>query len=139
MLADQSWEPEFTMPEVMKDGVRVPSQPEKEASNLNLDWRKRVSFTAELEPMSMNRFDCRLTVLPEQPRPQFNHDAAGNSLFDNGTLRLVNNKDTGRVDSYRVNGVELLAHGAFSLETVPDSHDLSMMAAPRFTGLGDIS
>ena len=45
MLADQNWKKEFTLPVVMKDGVPIPSQPEKEASNLNLDWRKRVSLS----------------------------------------------------------------------------------------------
>lgn len=132
MLADQNWKKEFTLPVVMKDGVPIPSQPEKEASNLNLDWRKRVSFTAELAPMSMSRFDCCLQTVPEKPKPRLERDAAGNAVFDNGEMRLIINGSTGCVDSYRVGGVEQVKPGAFRLDIVEDIPDPWFMRACAF-------
>jgi alpha-mannosidase len=45
----------------------LPVQPEKEASNLNLEWRKKVVFAARLEPARMNRFTCRLERRSSRP------------------------------------------------------------------------
>ncbi|MEW5901632.1 MAG: alpha-mannosidase, partial [Acidobacteriota bacterium] len=50
----------YLIPQIYGDGRLLPSQPEKEASNLNLEWRKKVVFEAELAPGRINRFHCRL-------------------------------------------------------------------------------
>ena len=38
MLADQNWTPNFTAGTVYQNGVALPTQMEKEASSMNLDW-----------------------------------------------------------------------------------------------------
>jgi hypothetical protein len=47
---------------VCRDGRPLPTQVEKELSNVPVEWRKRVVFEAELGPSQMNRFNCRLTT-----------------------------------------------------------------------------
>lgn len=70
MLEDQNWQAEFSLPVVYQNGVRLSGQAEKEQSNLNLDWRKRIVFHAELAPSSMNRFDCKIELLSSKPTPE---------------------------------------------------------------------
>ncbi len=49
-LPDQNWRNSFTTLEVFDGEIALPTQVEKELSNLNLDWRKRVVFTARVGP-----------------------------------------------------------------------------------------
>lgn len=122
MLADQNWKEEFTIAKVWRDGVELPSQIEKEQSNLPLDWRKRVVFAAELQPGQMNRFDCKLEVVPSRPAPLL-QSQNGKLSFDNGAMQVEINTATGLVDRYAVNGVEMLKPGACSLLVVADNED----------------
>lgn len=131
MLADQNWNEEFSMPVVFQDGARIPSQPEKEFSNLTLDWRKRVVFHAELAPSSMNRFDCRIELLPRKPQPQLNPDQ-GVYRFATGELEVVINAFTGLMDRYRVQGVDYLKPGAFLPQVIADNEDPWRMDTNRF-------
>ncbi|MDX9982419.1 MAG: glycoside hydrolase family 38 C-terminal domain-containing protein [Lentisphaeria bacterium] len=120
-LADQNWEPTFTVPTVHRDGVAIPSQVEKELSNLNLDWRKRVVFAAELAP-GMNRFDCRLARVPERPRPELR--AEGDRIrFRTPEIEAEISTVSGLLASWRVAGAEQLAGEAFRPLVVADSDD----------------
>jgi alpha-mannosidase len=135
-LADQNWNSEFSMPEVYWDGVRLPAQAEQEASNLNLDWRKRVVFAADLEPMKMNRFDCRIRVLPHKPLPALAADT-GWITFDNGEMEVVINARTGWIDTYCVNGRDIVRPGmceALVIEDDPDSWGSSVRSFPKVIG-----
>lgn len=122
MLADQNWKEEFTDIAVYQGETRLPSQVEKERSNLPLDWRKRVVFRAELAPMQMNRFDCRLNVLPAKPVPAC-PDAGGRYVFDNSRLHVEIDKSSGLMTSYRVDGREYLSDDALKLLVVRDCED----------------
>jgi len=122
MLEDQNWKEEFSLPVVYRDGVRLRSQAEKEMSNLNLDWRKRVAFEAELAPSSMNRFDCRIEMLERKPAPQLK-EQNGRFIFETGELRVVVNARTGLVDEYVANGVSLLQPNAFAPLVIQDNED----------------
>ena len=56
MLADQNWsQEEFYDVKIYVNGKEIPCQLEKESSNVPLDWRKRIVFTLEMQPFSMNR------------------------------------------------------------------------------------
>jgi alpha-mannosidase len=66
-MADQNWSDTWTVFEVFRDGERVPAQVEREASNINLDWRKCVVFEGTLDPGSINRFDARQKILDRRP------------------------------------------------------------------------
>ncbi|SDW41378.1 alpha-mannosidase [Paenibacillus sp. CF384] len=131
MLADQNWKDEFSMPVVYQDGKRIPSQPEKEHSNINLDWRKRAVFYAELAPSSMNRFDCRIEMLPAKPQPQLEVDKQA-IRFSNGRMEAVINTSTGLLDAYLVDGVSYVKERAFQPIVVADNEDPWRMDTNRF-------
>ncbi len=120
-LADQRWMGDFSIPTAYRDGSPLPSQLEREVSNLPLDWRKRVVFRARLEPAQMNRFDCRMDLAPERPQPA---QISGDLLeFSNETVRVTIDSRTGLLSGYAVNGVEMLGPGAFRPLVMMDTPD----------------
>ncbi|MCE5280072.1 MAG: glycoside hydrolase family 38 C-terminal domain-containing protein [Planctomycetaceae bacterium] len=122
-LADQDWTGQFTQPTVHQDGHPLPCQVEKEDSNLSLDWRKRVAFYAELQPLQVNRFDCTLEVLPGgKPKPEL-IEKDGAFTFRSERLEVVINAGTGLMDRYRVDGVDYLAGGAMAPLVMKDTDD----------------
>ncbi|RAV00992.1 alpha-mannosidase [Paenibacillus sp. YN15] len=131
MLEDQNWQEEFSMPVVFQEGRRLPCQPEKELSNLNLDWRKRVVFQAELAPFAMNRFDCRMEMLAAKPVPELKQ-TDGSFLFHTDRLQVRINGATGLMDEYAADGVPLLAPGGFAPLVLADNEDPWRMDTCRF-------
>jgi alpha-mannosidase len=121
-LADQNWKEEFTLPIIYQNGLKIPSQPEKELSNLNLDWRKRVVFKAELEPGQMNRFDVKLEIVPAKPAPKL-FPENGLLKFKTKELEVDINCKTGLVDRYSINGEEYLKPNAFTPLVMEDNDD----------------
>ena len=65
-LADQNWSEEFCYkPRVFTEsGEEIECQQIKEASTLNLDWRKRIVFKAKLKPLTITRFSVRTEKTP---------------------------------------------------------------------------
>ncbi len=104
------------------NGRSVPTQIEKEASNIPLDWRKRIVFEAKLEPMQMNRFDCRPVVRPTKPTPMLVEEQ-GRLVFDNGKLCVIFNVLTGLMESLKVKGQEYLAKPACEACVLADDED----------------
>jgi len=131
MLADQNWKDEFTLPVVHAGGRRIPSQAEKELSNLNLDWRKRTVFRATLQPGQMNRFDCTLKVLPQRPQPQL-EEKDGQFTFATDELQVTVNTATGLIDRYCTGGVEYLRPNAFLPLVIEDNDDPWGMTVQQF-------
>ncbi|MGC9467135.1 MAG: glycoside hydrolase family 38 C-terminal domain-containing protein [Anaerolineae bacterium] len=121
-LADANWEDVYTQVQVMNAGVPLPTQVEKELSNLSLDWRKRVIFEAELAPSQMNRFDCQLETLPKKPQVSLVEED-GAFHFETERLDVVINAETGLVDRYEVDGVSYLAPNAFAALVLADNED----------------
>lgn len=107
---------------VYKDGKLLPCQHEKEESNVDNDWSKRIAFRAELKPMTMNRFDCRCEIIDEGPEPKTKKDN-GKLVFENDRMKFVVNAETGLVDKYEVDGTDLLSAGAFQPVAVDDNED----------------
>ncbi|HNX15008.1 MAG TPA: glycoside hydrolase family 38 C-terminal domain-containing protein [Oscillospiraceae bacterium] len=105
-----------------ENGNALPCQNEKESSNLPLDWAKKVTFTATLPPMSVSRFNIVNKVVFGDFRMPMQ---AENGLFsfDNGTLSVKINTETGLMDSYCVNGKEYLKPGAAKLLVIADTVD----------------
>jgi alpha-mannosidase len=130
-LADQNWEETFSSPVVYQGENRLACQTEQELSNLNLDWRKRVVFRAELLPSQMNRFDCALEVLPARPTPTLPVEGQ-HFVFRNAELQVLINRQTGLVDRYRVNGIDFLKPNAFLPLVVEDNEDSWGMTTDRF-------
>lgn len=118
MLADQNWTDSYTHI-IVKDenGNEIPSQCIEEESNLALDWRKRVTFQAEVPPMSMRRYGAYARVLPEKPGAK-----CADTVFDNGHKRVVIDGKTGLLTSFALDGKEYV-HDAFSLCAFDDNPD----------------
>jgi alpha-mannosidase len=110
----------------------LPTQVEKELSNLNLDWRKRVVFHARLAPSCINRFDCRPRPNPLQRRhPQ----PPGDIHFRTAELEVVINAQTGLMDAYRVGGVNYLEANACNPLVMLDDPDPWGMRNRRYRNL----
>lgn len=125
-LQDQNWnENEVTMVTVRDSkGNRLPSQNEKEACTFSLDWRKRVCFRAELEPMSINRFDCELHV-ENYPKRKIEPctETADHFTFDNGRMQVLISKNTGLIDKYCVDGADMLNPESAKITVFKDNED----------------
>lgn len=121
MLWDQNWADEFSMPQVLQDSKAIPTQCEKENSNLNLDWRKRVTFHTTLLPMQMNRFDCTYTKMPRKPAPETREDDR-HLYLENDRVCVRIGKGSGYAESYTVDGCELLSAPCV-LHVVQDDSD----------------
>ena len=133
MLHDQNWEPFVIVPRIYKDGVELPSQCEKEASTIPLDWRKRLVFRATLDPMTITRFDINLDKRADEnpvPRCGGNEDEF---IFNNGTMEAHVSKKSGLLTSYRVGGKEYLTSPVRPV-MVEDTCDPWGMTVSRFDG-----
>ena len=131
-LADQNWNDTFTNAQVYQGRKRLPGQIEKELGNLPLDWRKRVAFLADLQPSQMNRFDCRLEVLPQKPPLTPLDPATGVFTFANGDMEVAISLKTGLMDRFCVGGVEYLKAPAGEALVIQDSEDAWGMLVRRF-------
>jgi alpha-mannosidase len=129
-----NWSGGYQFPQIYSDERPLPSQPEKEASNLNVEWRKKVVFAAELEPARINRFVCRLERQPHKPVPQLKEER-GCLHFRTNELEVSINTRTGLIDRYRVHGRDFLAEGAFAPLIINDSADPWGMTVKRFRDL----
>ena len=70
MLENQNWnEAVRYTPHVYFQGKELACQTIKEESTLNLDWRKKVVFDGKLAPMSLTRFEIKVTADPRKPIP----------------------------------------------------------------------
>jgi alpha-mannosidase len=117
--------------QVYQDGVAIPTQVERELSNLPIDWRKRVIFAAELEASQMNRFDCTITEIAKKPAAALKVKN-GKVHFKTKELDFVINAKTGLVDRYRVNGVDFVAPAAFCPIVMQDNEDPWGMTVTSF-------
>ncbi len=125
----------YLAPRVSDERRRVlPVQPEKEASNLNLEWRKKVVFAARLEPGRMNRFTCRLERRSSRPSAEVK-EKDGKISFETEELEIIINARTGLVDRYRANGVDFLAEQAFRPLVMHDNSDPWGMTLRSFRDL----
>jgi alpha-mannosidase len=113
---------QFALPFIYADGERIPSQVEKEESSLYIDWRKKVSFFAELKPSQMNRFDCAVEIVPCKPEPSL-IEREGIIHFKTNDLEVVINTQTGYIDQYKVNGKDYIKPNSFVPVVVNDNED----------------
>ena len=112
----------FAAPILRQGRKRIASQAERESSNVNLDWHKRLVFTADLEPGQINRFDCDFEVLPRKPEPTLKA-RNGKLVFKTPQLQVIINTRTGLVDRYRIGGRDPVRPGAFAPIVMRDNED----------------
>jgi alpha-mannosidase len=122
----EPWEPNFEKtpwtPRVHSRGRALPSQAEKEDSNLSVEWRKRVVFEAELAPCRLNRFSCRLEKGPAKPAAAVREKDGAITIATPDLVAVVSAR-TGLLDIYRADGVDLLEPGAFLPLVIRDNAD----------------
>lgn len=114
----------------------VPSQCEKPDCTTNWDWRKKVVFHASVKPMSVARFDCELfeDYKYEKIKPFVQNDT--HIILTNETVSVRISKKTGLIDSYCINGVEMI--NSISLKAYKDNEDPWGMTVEGFNDyLGD--
>jgi len=124
----------YEFPQVYSQGRPLPSQPEKEVSNLNVEWRKKVVFAADLEPGRIGRFICRLERRPNKPTPQLK-EQGGKIRFRTEELEVLINARSGLIDRYRAGGRDFLDKAAFAPLVINDSADSWGMAVAGFRDL----
>lgn len=122
-LPDQNTDAtKWSFPQVYQDGRPIACQVEHEESNFNVDWRKRIVFTAELAPSAMNRFECRVELLEQEP-PRALRAENGVIAFRTDELAVDINCATGAIDRYAVHGVDMLKPGALTPLVMDDDYD----------------
>jgi len=121
-IEDVKLEECFVSPTIRQNGRELPSQAEREASSIPVEFRKRVVFQAELAPAQMNRFDCHLETLPQRPTVEL-RAKKGWIKFETNELLVEINTQTGLVDRYQVRGKDLLGSGAFRPVVMQDEED----------------
>jgi len=123
----QAQEPNFDedclqIPEVMDtDGSLIPSQVEKESSNIAQDHRKRVVFNAHLKASSMNRYSCFLNKIPRLSAVKERTTDRFRFKLPNGQIEF--NPATGLIQSYEINGKQILLPGSGRLLVIDDNAD----------------
>ena len=126
MLADQNWSAGFTMPSVYQNGTYLPSQCEKENSNIPLDWRKRAVFRATLAPMAMSRFDVRLKLIDRKPIPDertLGGDDPEYFVYKTPHMTVEIDKKNGLIHRWTVDGADYLGAGACGIHVLQDLED----------------
>lgn len=139
-LADQNWsDTEAYYPRVLDaDGNPVPSQLVKEESNLNLDWRKRITFRAKLAPLTLTRFSV---YMDREPKKIITHPAGGDVVVDLPAIgkHVEIDGKTGLMRSYRIGGREYIDSakgGAFCPVFYKDNPDPWGMGGFQLTAMG---
>lgn len=121
-MQNQNWSSSFGMPRLYQDGKEIPCQVEKEACNMNLDWRKEIVFHTALKPMQMNRYDCIVEFLEKEPKRS--GPVAGDAfVFRGEELETVISKKTGLMESLKIDGKEFLKGSAFGLSVRESGFD----------------
>jgi alpha-mannosidase len=121
----------FLEPRVFARRKRLPAQAEKEHCNIDEDHRKRVIFSAVLEPGRMNRFDCWLELLKAKPAHTLKQ-RDGRLRFKTKELEVVINARTGLLDRYRVSGHDYVKRHACRPLIMADDADPWGMRVVRY-------
>ncbi len=110
------------VPEVMDaEGNLIPSQVEKESSNIVQDHRKRVVFHALLKASSMNRFSCFLKKIPRSSEGKKKITDRFCFSLPNGQIEI--NPATGLIQRYEIDGKQILLPGSGRLLVIRDNAD----------------
>ena len=115
-----------------EQGHTLDGQLIKEASNLSMDWRKRLVFRGKLKPLDMTRFSVYTDFLPKDAEPELD----GNVVVDTGDKYVEIDAATGLMKSYKINGKEYLSREAFCPIMYEDTADPWGMLPEQLKGMG---
>lgn len=105
-----------------KNGKEILLQTTKPDSNVNMDWRKRIGFYADLEPLTFNRFDVFVAykkISKEMERVGLKNDF----VLENEIGKVVISGRTGGICEYSVNGNKYIHKDAFVLYAYEDNEN----------------
>ncbi len=120
--------------EVRDESGKVVSQVIKEDSNIPIEWAKKVAFEAKLEPMSLKRFDVKCIHRKEIPvMPIYENDI----VIENNDRKIKIGMNTGLVESFVVDGVEMISGSAFLPVIYDDNEDPWAMQVYQQKRLGE--
>ena len=129
-LADQNWSnDEFYLPAVYHNGTLLPSQQEKEAGNIPIDWRKRVVFEGTLAPLSISRFSVKHTM---GPWPAKTLPVGGFFQVESGGYKVAIDSNTGMLSHWSNGKDEFINQGTGKLAVLFDSEDSWGMTTTAF-------
>ena len=108
-----------------QNGKELKAQRVKELGNTNYDRKIRMAFQCDLEPLNTTRIDFIVDKRPKTKRLELD----GDYVFSNDHMKVRISSRTGLIDSYSVDGKEMLSGPAFepylSISTEnPWGHDL---------------
>ncbi|MEO1236033.1 MAG: glycoside hydrolase family 38 C-terminal domain-containing protein, partial [Planctomycetota bacterium] len=126
-LHDQNWSGTHTDFTVWQGRKQLPAQLETEASNLNLDWRKKIVFRVTLPPAQMSAFECRPHELEHKPALMQPHDKTRLTV-GSATVNLK----TGLLDALWVGKQNVLRGSAARPLIVHDNSDAWGMLVRSF-------
>lgn len=122
-LPDQNKNKEiFANPVLRCNGVRIQSQVEHEASNFNVDWRKKSVFSAFLKANSITRFDVSIEMVERKPPIKF-RETGGKFIFRNEDIEVWIGKQSGTITKYSIHGVDFIKGNAFMPLIVKDDEN----------------
>ena len=105
---------------VYQNGKKLPSQCIKELSNIHYDRRKRIAYRCQLPAMGEARVDFKVEVEPKQ----FLAPTTGDEIVFSDSIKTIRiSRKTGLMESYVVNGKEMLSGGAFQPVMYEDNAD----------------
>ncbi|MBE7078235.1 MAG: hypothetical protein E7380_00005 [Clostridiales bacterium] len=105
---------------VKQDGKVMPSQCIKELSNINYDRRKRIAVSCVLPAFDVTRLDLTVEITPKQPEIV---QPDGDILLKDEYKTVRISRKTGLLESYIVDGKEMLSGGAFEPVLYDDNAD----------------
>ena len=107
---------EFT---VKKDGKEVSFQVVKESSCLNMDRSKRLAIQAELNPLSLTRFDVEV----RRGKRKYLDRNIQTEFVNSNDAKAVFETKNGALNSYTIEGIEYLGGNAFTPIVFDDNPD----------------
>lgn len=110
----------------------LPMQVIKEDSNVSIDCRKRIVFSCELEPLSLNRFDVSVELVPNAKKP-FEQEFSVRTPYYTAEV----DGQTGLLRSFCLHGKEYLQKEGFGLYVYGDNEDPWAMAPEQLTRVGE--
>lgn len=129
-LANQNWGNDVTIPTLHNESGVIPSQLEKEASNLSLDWRKNIVFKPTLKPMSVNRFYCNFHRVTKVERPQL-ISRDNQYVFRNDAIAIRFDCRSGLISSIIKDEFEFIKND-IKFNVLADNEDTWSMNVKRF-------
>ncbi len=119
-LADQNRGSTWTHLRLMQEGREIPSQVEKEASNIPIDWRKKISFAASLKP-GLNRLTAYAEELHAE-KPAY-EEQKERFRFTTESMVVEISRITGLITSLMIDGCELTGPEGILPVVLDDSDD----------------